>query len=158
MFVQGATRCALEDEVAVTLQRFVRSRFAARRGIAEDQIEAVLSALVVQPAGNTSDDAAWVRSRCPHTLPVYYLRHMAVGPRVLPIEPCRYYISGCWRGCDCKYSHLTGETEEAIRQEFERNPIDRTVVRAADILVRRARSEGLAAPDILAKYPNSFPA
>ena len=93
----------------------------------------------------------------PHTLPTYYMKIKDEGPRIFTVEPCHFHISGCMRGDDCRYSHLTCESAEAIWHEFERYPMDRTGVRPADISVRRARLEGLTAPEIHVRFPGSFP-
>ena len=91
------------------------------------------------------------------TLPMFFLRLTeAAGPRVLTIEPCRYFLSGCWRGNECKFSHLCNESAEAIGEEFERYPIDRCGICPADLKVRRGRIAGLSAPELFAKFPTSF--
>ena len=50
----------------------------------------------------------------PHTLTTYYMKIKDEGPRIFTVEPCHFHNSGCMRGDDCRYSHLTCESAEAI--------------------------------------------
>jgi hypothetical protein len=96
---------------------------------------------------------------CPRfeALPMYYLKELDVGPCILTIEACRYLGGGCMRGRECRFSHLQSEKDSAIRAEFDRCPIVLDGARPAFLMVRRARLEGLTAPEIFRRFPCSFP-
>ena len=103
---------------------------------------------LVNVLGSLSDAADQSPESLLVTLEALYLRHMAVGPRILSVEPCRFFLSGCWRSKDCRFSHLPSESEASIKEEFERYPIDPSTARLASLLVRRARNAGLTAPGL----------
>ena len=92
------------------------------------------------------------------TLPMYYIKNLEAGPRVLTVEPCRYYISGCSRGDSCRFSHLCSENDESIRDAFQRSTLELSGARPAFFNARQAPREGLSAPEIYERFPDGFPA
>ena len=65
----------------------------------------------VNVLGSLSDAADQSPASLFVTLEALHLKHMVVGPRILSVEHCRFFLSGCWRGKDCRFSHLTSESQ-----------------------------------------------
>ena len=178
VFDVGATYLELQDEASTLLQRFFRRRWRVRSRVIAEQIQAVLSHLCEEPPLKNEAQLIEALSKVPPfpslgdggraeasaanlmspALPMYYMKILNVGPRVLTVEPCRYFISGCHRGDGCRFSHLCHDDDEAIRGEFKRSPLDLSGASPAFSLARQARREGLSAPEIYNKFPDSFPA
>ena len=100
LFEETATDKEHEDIINALFNRLD----ATGGDLIDKGIDAVLEALALPPPQWTAATSSALPSR--EVLPMYYLKMLDVGPRILTIEACRYLVGGCMTGCDCRFSHL----------------------------------------------------